>query len=195
MSKKNTSYHCRSCKKNVAPSQLQKTLSLLPFDGAMKSSGQDLASGFFQTLNIQQHFYQWACDACLQHKKALLGNPKKQFYTFKNPWDTANPYLAYFDKTFTCNKCEADFDFTKEEQKHWYEELQFVVFSRPKQCKNCRKAIREAKQLNTELSELLKEGQPKEIKKLERIAEIYQAMNLAEKARIYIAAVEKIKRR
>ncbi|MCI4669933.1 MAG: hypothetical protein MRZ79_17485 [Bacteroidia bacterium] len=53
---------------------------------------------------------------------------------------------------------------------NWYEELQIVVYSIPKNCPDCCKHICHRKNLNTELLELLKDGQLKEAGKLLRIS-------------------------
>jgi len=73
----------------------------------------------------------WACNTCLGSGRAVQGDPSKQ------RWCDLNPYYAYFDEQRKCLDCADVFTFTKEEQKHWYEVLQFWVQSRPKYCKGC----------------------------------------------------------
>ncbi len=73
----------------------------------------------------------WACNTCLEAKRAMKADPAKQ--KFK----ACEPYYAYFDEERTCQKCQRQFVFTKEEQKHWYERLGFWVWSRPVNCKAC----------------------------------------------------------
>ena len=164
---------CPCCKKSIEQSQTKKTnaanLGFIPF------------------------FQNWACDRCIKDGKALLAEPKKQFYQFTYPWDHAIPFLAYYDIHFTCKACKEPFLFSKSEQQYWYEKLQFVVYSKPQHCKECRKEIRTAKNLNTELSNLLKEGKPTDKKSLLRIAEIYKEMGKPEKMKAYLAAAEKLK--
>ncbi len=184
-------YKCSCCQKHVEEKNIKKTASILPFDGLPKMEGQTPLQGFLAVIK-NHNLYQWACDDCHQSKKAILGNPRKQFYTFKNPWDSATPYLAYFDKNFTCKTCGEDFVFAKEEQQHWYEKLNFVVYSKPVNCPSCRKEIRDAKNLNTELSGLLKDGDPKDKNALIRIAEIYDILEKPEKAKAYRRAAEKL---
>ncbi len=167
----------------------------MPVDGLAKTPSMSIQEAFLAMLSSPLNSYQWACDECVQSKKATLANPKKQFYTFKNPWDTAIPYLAYFDKTFSCQQCSTDFVFSKEEQKHWYEKLQFVVYSKPIHCPSCRKEIRAQKNRNTELSTLLKDGQPNNVDQLERIAEIYDELGKTEKAKAYRNAANKLKKK
>jgi hypothetical protein len=123
----------------------------------------------------------------LSNGKAILGKPGKQFYTFRYPWDTATPYFAYFDKNFTCDNCRKPFVFSKEEQQHWYEKLKFVVYSVPKECKECRRP----RKLNRELSELLRDGKPDDVAALLRIAEIYAEMDKPEKQKAYLAEARK----
>lgn len=160
-------------------------MALFPFDGAMRHSETG-------TYYLSPSMYKYACDQCLDSKRALIGNPKKQFYTFSHPVDTASPFLAYINQTKRCLQCKKKFSFSKEEQKHWYEELQFVVYSHPKHCLDCRKDIRTAKDLNTELSDLLKNGTPKNVDALNRISVIYEQMGNEEKAKAFRRAAERL---
>lgn len=157
----------------------------------MSSNDQGYLDSFMVIVSKYPDLYQWACDDCINNQKAILANPKKQYYTFKNPMDTWSPFLAYFDKKFKCKICEEKTIFSKEEQKHWYEELSFVVFSKPTTCKKCSKELRIAKSLNTELSALLEKGIPKEKNNLLRLAEIYEKMGKIEKMNQYLNAANK----
>ena len=73
----------------------------------------------------------WACDDCIRAKRALRTEPRKQ------KWMDCEPYLAYYDETRICVDCGESFVFAKEEQLHWYETLQFWVWSRPIRCAAC----------------------------------------------------------
>lgn len=182
---------CPSCKKETEKDKLKQISSLFPFDGFMLLSGRSYPESFMEIVSNYPEYYQWACDDCINDKRAILANPKNQYFTFKHPMDTGNPYLAYFDKRFTCKSCKDDFVFSKEEQKYWYEELSFVVYSKPIACKTCRKDIRKSKNLNKELSELLRTGEPNEKSELIRISEIYQEMGKIEKMKKYLTAANK----
>lgn len=186
MKKKKASGKCHCCQKMVGEKQMKRVAGLFPFEGAHRVQGKSNAASILAFTEL----YKWACDDCLETKRALLGNPKKQFFTFKYPWDTAFPYLTYQDRNFTCRDCESSFVFSKEEQQHWYEELKFVVYSKPVRCPECRKKKREEKNLNTELSELLKDGKPEDRKALLRIAEIYEIMGKPEKVKAYRKAAK-----
>lgn len=182
---------CLCCKERKGKVKLEQIGSLFPFDGFMSSNNQGYLNSFMITVSKYSNLYQWACDDCINSEKAILANPKKQYYTFKNPIDTWSPFLAYFDRKFKCTVCQNKTVFSKEEQQHWYEELSFVVFSKPTKCKACRKEFRLARNLNTELSELLKDGTPKEKSHLLRLAKIYQGMGKVEKMKKYLKAANK----
>ncbi|HCI78515.1 MAG TPA: hypothetical protein DHW02_02355 [Ktedonobacter sp.] len=79
---------------------------------------------------------QWACNYCMREGIAIEGKPHLQMFC------DYPPYLAYFDKTYTCSDCLNAFIFNKEEQRYWYEELKFWVQSYPKQCLECRRKRR-----------------------------------------------------
>ena len=183
---------CPCCRRQVDHRRMRLTFALFPFDGMLSTAGAGPEAAFVEILGQQPEFYQWACDDCLNSGRALRANPRNQFYTFRYPWDVAQPYFAYFDKQRTCTDCGQDFIFTKEEQQHWYEELRFVVYSVPNQCPACRKQRRQARNLNRELSELLRAGVPDEIAPLQRIAEIYAALDKPEKEKAYRAEVRKL---
>lgn len=186
---------CPCCRRQVDHRRMRQTFALFPFDGMMIAPELNAPETFVEVLRRYPGMYQWACDDCLNGGRALRATPRRQFYTFKYPWDTAQPYFAYFDQNRTCTDCGQDFTFTKEEQRHWYEELQFVVYSVPNQCPACRKERRQARNLNRELSELLREGVPDEIAPLQRIAAIYAAMGKPEKEKAYLAEVRKLEAR
>lgn len=179
---------CPCCQQQKEEKNYRQILSLFPFQGAIR----DINSGHYY---IDNRLYQWACDQCLKTGKAILGDPKKQYYTFSSPLDAASPYLAYFDQNRRCRQCDTKFAFPKEEQLYWYEELKFVVYSEPKQCPSCRKSIREAKALNQELSELLQNGTPYSVAALNRIATIYKLMGNDEKTTAFQRKAEKLERK
>ena len=53
--------------------------------------------------------FEWACDRCLETKKAILASPGLQ----ETPW---TPNLAYSDTLMHCNECKTEFTFKKEEK-------------------------------------------------------------------------------
>ncbi len=182
--KNNTSHLCPSCKQKVSDAKTKKTQSLFPHDGMIR----DVGSGQY-VYQLKQ--YHWACDNCLSSGKALLAKPKKQYYTFRTKGTAALPFLAYYDINYTCDRCNDDFSFSKKEQQHWYEELRFVVHSRPRQCMPCRQIIRQEKALNAELSQLLKSGEPQDISSLSRLIELYEILNKADKVAYYSTLLKK----
>lgn len=187
---------CPCCQHKIGRRQLKRLASLMPFDGMMLIQREDYIGSFMKAVTYSSILYQWACDDCLDSKKAILANPRKQYHTFNHPMDAASPYLAYFDKRFTCEQCGESAIFSKEEQQYWYEELRFVVLSWPKTCPKCRKEIRTQKALNTELSELLKDDATQSDRaKLLRVAEIYMEMEKPDKAKHYLTVAGKLNKK
>ena len=129
--------------------------------------------------------FEWACDSCLQDKKAILANPDQQTYAW-------NPNLAYFDKDLICRTCGTNFKFTKEEKQLWYEKLKFWIGSEPVNCQKCRRQIRLLKSENKILSDILKKDESKiTIEELKTVAEIYQNWDKPEKAKFYESVIRK----
>jgi len=182
---------CPCCEFPRGKDELQIVSSLFPYNGFMGAVGQSYLNSFMYIVASHRSLIQWACDNCINKGKAILANPKKQYYTFHHPMDTAMPFLAYYDKPFTCETCKSETFFSKEEQLNWYEKFSFIVHSEPKSCRRCRKKIRKKNNLNTELSELLKDGIPKEKDRLLRISEIYKEMGKVDKMRWYLKAAGK----
>ncbi|MDW3646622.1 MAG: zinc-ribbon domain containing protein [Bacteroidia bacterium] len=131
----------------------------------------------------------WACDECLQVGKAIIADISKQVYL------DYDPYVAYVDRSKICKTCGDHFVFSKTEQKFWYEDLQFWVQVQPNNCLPCRKEIRHQKNLNSELSFLLKEKDDWILAELERIVEIYIELEKFEKAKFYQSKIDKVERR
>ena len=129
--------------------------------------------------------FSWACDSCLDKKKAIKGHPNLQNYC----WD---PHFAYFDSNKICRKCNVEFVFGKEEKKFWYESLKFWHSSEPVNCVNCRKDIRQYKTENKILSDILrKKEEDITLIELEKVVEIYMNWDLEEKAKYYQSMIKK----
>ena len=110
----------------------------------------------------------WACDYCLNSNKAIRANPSAQNYRWY-------PRYAYFDTQHTCKKCKEPFRFSKHEKKFWFEELGFWHESEPIHCKTCRKEVREQKEENKMVSQLLRKRETElNIEELESVIAIYQ---------------------
>jgi uncharacterized Zn finger protein (UPF0148 family) len=62
------------------------------------------------------------------------------------PHNSYGPLFWYVDKQVQCALCSREFVFSKEEQRHWYEELQFAIYVRAVHCPECRAEVREKKQ-------------------------------------------------
>lgn len=81
-------------------------------------------------------FLEWACLDCERQQEAVLPDYSKQKYFI------TGPRPMYIDKQYCCEKCDKLFVFKALEQKYWYEDLGFIIYSEPKKCKECRKEVR-----------------------------------------------------
>jgi len=178
---KNT-LRCPCCQDKISSSSIKQILLLLR-DGFVQPNGNSKGEAFIHIVRRYPSLYQWACDNCLNEGKALLSNPSK----FRDSWNPTTHLLAYYDKGYTCESCGEKGILGKEIQKHWYEELKLNLHVRTARCKSCRKA----RDLNTELSNLLKDGKPEDKASLMRVSEIYEAMGKIEKMKAYRRAAEK----
>ena len=64
------------------------------------------------------------------------------------------PVTHYFDSKRVCRKCDEYFIFFAEEQRYWYEELQFPLEADMVQCINCRKQEQKLREARREYEEL-----------------------------------------
>lgn len=176
---------CPCCHNLVDKNSLTKTITIAPFNQQSITVDAALVDAFIFSLK-NYSLYQWACDKCFKSEKAILANPQKQNYS---AW--GYPNLAYFDKNRTCRSCQSKFTFSKKEQQYWYEELQFFIEAKAVHCLPCRKQIQAEKLLNSQLSELLRNGDPKNVKDLANIALLYKEMGKTEKWKEYIAKSRK----
>lgn len=95
-------------------------------------------------------YIEWKADPTFRPKlppKAVPGDPSKQ-----NPYGI--PTYYYLDQQKTCIECQKDFIFSGQEQKYWYEDLQFDTASHPIRCPHCRHIQRVIKTLNQRIGEL-----------------------------------------
>lgn len=132
-------------------------------------------------------FKEWACISCEKTKKAIFPDYSKQKYGY------GGPILFYISKNVSCISCKKEFTFEAEEQKLWYEDLSFNYCSFPKNCLECRKKIRFKKQLHKTLGDLLS-SEPNTPEQLEEIAQIYQKLDLVNKAELFTARANNKKR-
>lgn len=135
----------------------------------------DLKNDLYKMLND----YGWACDDCINSKKALISNALQQNHSYYF-------YLAYNDSNLSCENCKTEFTFSKEEKKFWYESMKFRKESVPVHCLSCRKKIRKKKLQNKRLSEILK----KDIKfitieELYELVQIYDEWGIKDKFNFY----------
>lgn len=136
--------------------------------------------------SAKQGFLHWACDKCLEDKKAILGNPGIQ-----NWGGFTYPYFAFYDRIKQCENCRKKFVFSKEEQQHWFQVLKFIAWSEAKNCKDCRRQLRDSRTRNTKISELIKDLGKNNIDQAECLIELYLEINNVEKAKFYFAILRK----
>jgi rubrerythrin len=118
----------------------------------------------------------WACDVCLELGRAVAAKPWLQMLSM------AYPEFAYWDKSLTCQDCGAEFVFSAKEQTFWYEKLQFVRVSVPKQCPTCRRKRRIYKRDFHDLGRALGTLDPKNPVHLVEVADLYVKIELFDKA-------------
>jgi hypothetical protein len=148
----------------------------------------------YNELNINTYYsfnsfinsdFNWACDNCLNNKKAILASPNAQNYCWY-------PNYAYFDTTHTCRTCNIEFTFGKEEKKYWFENLKFWIDAEAVNCPKCRKEIRQFKTENTRLSKILKQREDDiSVDALNEVIEIYIKWEKIERVKYYQAVLRK----
>lgn len=112
----------------------------------------------------------WACDGCIDAGHAIASNVLHQ-----NSGAGA-PFAAYVDRTFTCSDCNAPSVFGAEEQRLWYEDYSFLIYSHPKQCVDCRRTRRDDKATHQKLAAALAQLDGTDADSLDEIAELYGAL-------------------
>ena len=79
------------------------------------------------------------------------------------------PRHWFIDAWFCCERCNGEFCWTKEEQKHWFDKLKLRVDSVPHVCPQCRWRIRKLidlrKRYDAEIATALKKSAPIAVKK------------------------------
>ena len=172
MNKETNKLECPCCNNFKTPHEVQILLKQFSFKEAIMD--------FNSVCSILKHGWtQWACDQCLKRGKAIQSDPSKMNLT------VTPKYLAYFDTIVECNNCKKDFIFSATEQQYWFETLRFREESYPNKCLTCRKKVRQKKDLNTELSNLIANLDKENPDQLQRIAEIYAEMGITEKSKHY----------
>lgn len=68
------------------------------------------------------------------------------------------PRYWYIDARFRCKDCGAEFLWSAEEQRAWYEEYRFFIDSQPRACRECRAKRRDALALRQEYDELVSQA-------------------------------------
>ena len=139
-------------------------------------------------IKLQWLQERWACDACLREKRAIVADHQVQYYSTLN-W----PHMAYYDTQHTCRSCGDEFTFSKEEKRHWFEELQFYIEAKAVRCQSCRKELNAEKLKHKTLSALLQKGIDNlEMEELELVIGIYEAWDKEHKIAYYRSVQRKL---
>lgn len=189
MSKRKKKYaKCPSC--NVGKHRTEMKEALTTMEKLERSQYKHYAALAIDTYGVfVDSAFGWACDSCLDSKKAIKANPSIQNYC----WE---PHLAYFDARFTCNTCQDKFTFKKEEKQLWYEKLQFWIDSRPNNCTNCRKEIRQLKNENKTLSQILSKKETEmSTSELSTVIDIYTQWDKPQRVKYYTSVLNKRNKR
>jgi hypothetical protein len=112
----------------------------------------------------------WACDACLDAGRAVVADVGKQ------QLGMGTPFAAYVPRPFRCEDCRAESVFGAEEQRHWFEDLGFLIWVHPKQCAPCRAARRRRKRTSRDLAAALADLDVTDPTQLEAIARLYEEL-------------------
>jgi len=139
------------------------------------------ADGMRQLAVRGERGWFWACDGCLQAKRALKADVARQNLGL------GTPFAAYVDRPFHCADCAAKAVFSAAEQRHWFEKLGFLIWVYPKQCASCRAQRRRKKRSNRALADALAgldQGDPGQ---LDAVARLYDEIGAAGKAATYRA--------
>ena len=132
-------------------------------------------------LDAQKNKVDWACDVCLQQKHALRGMTKRQLFC------DIPPHFAYFDKQIICRDCSITFQFSKEEQAHYYEKLVFWVQAERVRCDSCQAL----KKTRDQLSHLLVNPDYNNLEQVKEIITIRLALKQYQQAKQFLAAAKK----
>lgn len=123
----------------------------------------------------------WACDPCIKAGRALTADVTKQVLGL------GTPFAAYIERPFICEDCGARSVFTPKEQKHWFENLGFLIWVYPKQCGPCRAKRRARARTSARLAESLSGLDPTNASQLDAIARLYDELGHENKAATFRA--------
>jgi hypothetical protein len=153
------------------------------------SFGYPLEAGMRELARLGVGNWFWACDRCIDAGRARRADITKQNLGL------GTPFAAYIDRPFTCQDCRQPSVFGAAEQKHWFEELGFLIWVHPTQCPACRRKRRAKKRLNAELAAALAGLDPGDARQLDAIAGIYEAMGNVPKAGLFRARARNVRGR
>ncbi len=168
---------CPCCGETVGPDEVRHTL-----DREVQILG-----GWARPRmeNLAGDYYHWACDACLDSGRALEAN-------HDNFDGVYGIYLAFYDIEKTCKSCHQKYIFTKEEQRHWFEELKFCHRAKSVRCIPCRKEIRHQNHLNKRLTEMVPRKKTLSPEEIKEVIDIYVELDKPEKTPYYVNILKKL---
>jgi len=128
----------------------------------------------------------WACDACIQHGRAVRAKAWLQEYCCDSP------RFAYFDQEKTCQSCGNHFIYTRAEQQRWYEVFKLPPRAETVDCRPCRAAKRAVAAANAELAARLKVLDPRNARDLAEVASLYVAIGSPRKAAEFLRRAKNV---
>jgi hypothetical protein len=128
----------------------------------------------------------WACDFCVQQRRAVRAKTWLQEYCCKSP------RFAYFDLEKTCRTCGSHFTFTRTEQARWYEEFKLPPNAEPIECRHCRARKRRRAEANARLAASLHSLDPRNPTQLAELASLYLEVGSSRKAAEFLRRAKNV---
>ncbi|RTQ44718.1 hypothetical protein EJV47_27385 [Hymenobacter gummosus] len=162
---------------------LRQINALPPQSNVGRQRGRLLTNYYWDAARHQPGTLHWACDQCLEAGRASLGDVSRQHeHCF------ALPHFAYYDQEKTCRDCGRAFVFSRGEQQHWYEELQFWVEATRVRCPACSRRKHE----RDRLSRLLAAPDYTDLARTREILQLLLSFGNYARARLYLAQSRKL---
>jgi hypothetical protein len=178
-------FTCPCCQKKVTEAHLSNTIELLKLNDCWHEVTPE------QPLIFTLPHYKWACDTCLENKKAILADITKQNYV-RRVVEAKRPFhLAYTPLKFVCRQCEKPFTISSAQQKRSYEHAKISIRSVPIICFGCQ-ANEDISPEAKKLAHLKLTGEPMGKKRLMKLVATYKAMNDLENMQKYQSMIDAI---
>jgi hypothetical protein len=141
-----------------------------------RSSGNDIGDAVRRLACATPANWFWACDECVREGRGLVADATDVTCSM------GLPFAGYVDRPFVCEDCGTDAIFSAREQKHWFEELRFLIWVYPKQCVTCRAKRRAHARANKELAQAIANLDASDPTQLEAVANLFDQVGSGRKA-------------